>query len=294
MLLSHIASIPLLLTPSIGEIPISQPVSTVSPQETEDEIDLGAFRVRIQQQFIPIDPIPARNLVEVPVGDNIEQKDIRLLSKPEYQFLFGVTDVSVRLAKVDTSGKLTYLTGSVTAEKGSYVAFMDYMNYHQDDLIDPDSGAVIGKAKVGIGLRFQASIKTSRKGLDLSSLFKIGFAANRDHLSGSLQIRAIGANSTEIQNLLPSNLKDIDDSGVQSALEAMAAVKAKIYEEDTQINPHVLAVAYNTSDIAQIRRSRLARPAAPDSLSDGRPALEGGGSSSGQGDGAIPLRAPRM
>ena len=63
-------------------------------------------------------------------------------------------------------------------------------------------------------------------------------AASRNELNGSLEVRGIGITSREILSLLPGILPTIDETSILTALESMAAVKAKIYEADhsTRLN----------------------------------------------------------
>ena len=203
----------------------------------------------LKNEYFPIEPLIAKSQIEVPVNGNIVTKDIRTLTNSEKLAFLGDTRVVVTLAKETASGELSYLTGKITSEKGTYVAFMDYANFFIDDLTDGTD--VIGRARVGVGLRLVARVKTKKRGVDLGSILKIGFAANKNELSGELEVRAIGVTSKEIQDLLPGSLPNLDESSIQRALEAMAAVKTKIHDASTSVQPRIMAVALNEENMVQ-------------------------------------------
>lgn len=201
----------------------------------------------LQNEYFPIEPLIAKSQVEIPVDGQMITKDIRALTNAQKLAYLGDTRVVITLAKETTSGELSYLTGKVTGEKGKYIAFMDYANFFIDDLSDGTN--VIGRARVGVGLRLVARIQTKKKGIDLGSILKIGFAANKSQLSGELEVRAIGVTSKEIQNLLPGSLPNLDESSIQRALEAMAAVKTKIHDASTSVQPRIMSVALNSKNM---------------------------------------------
>jgi len=102
---------------------------------------IGALNV----EYIPIEPQVAKNKIEVLKNGNMIKKDIRTLTKEEQLKEFGDIRIVVQLAKVNSSGSLSYLTGSISGKKGEYVAFMDFSNYFIDDIIKGTE--IIGKAK---------------------------------------------------------------------------------------------------------------------------------------------------
>ncbi len=197
----------------------------------------------LKGEYFPIEPLIAKSQVEISENGQLVVKDIRTLTNAQKLAYLGDTRVVVTLAKETSSGELSYLTGKVTGEKGKYIAFMDYANFFIDELTD--GSTVIGRARVGVGLRLVARIQTNKKGIDLGSILKIGFAANKSELSGELEVRAIGVTSKEIQDLLPGSLPNLDESSIQRALEAMAAVKTKIHDPETSVQPRIMAVAMN-------------------------------------------------
>lgn len=212
-----------------------------SPALSADVLSAGGFSFEQGVEYVPIEPVPAEFDVEVVRGGVIADEDIRLLTKEEMLAKFADSRSMISVARKGRDGKLTFLDASLTAEKGTYVAFMDYTKFYVDDLLDED-GEKIGRGRIGVGLRLVARVVTTKKGIDLGSLLKIGFAASQKHLTGTMEVRAIGITSDDIDPLLPGILPAVDEASIQSALESMAAVKAKIWDDNTTLSPRVIAI----------------------------------------------------
>ena len=241
----------LALTSLLSVVALSCASQPLDPGIRGEILGTGGFNF---SRFIPIVPYPATGDVEIARAGAIVSVDIRLLTRTELETYLADTVSTVSVTKTDSGGSLSYLAGSVTTGKGSYRAIMDFSNFVSEELDDAD-GNRIGRARVGVGLRLIAEIKTKKSGIDLGSILKIGLAAERNELSGSLEVRVSGIRSTEINNLLPGILPAIDEGSIQAALEAMAAVKAKMYEADTTLSPRVLAVKIDKSagDIGTVK-----------------------------------------
>ncbi|GAA3720517.1 hypothetical protein GCM10022421_30970 [Oceanisphaera sediminis] len=218
-------------------------VSGCTSNMTNQKVDLiraGAIEQEKGAGFVPIEPIIAKSEVEVVRNGEIVKVDIRLLTNEEALNYFADTWSKVTIAKVNSNGSLQYLAGTATAETGKYAAIMDFTKYAIDDIVE--NGKEIGRFRTGVGLRLIANITTKKKSIDLNGVLKIGVAASKEELTGSLEVRAIGVTSNEIDALLPGILPTIGESSIQNALEAMAAVKAKLRESDTVIKPRHFAI----------------------------------------------------
>lgn len=196
--------------------------------------------VSLTNEFLPIEPEVAGSTVEVVVGGTVVKTDIRLLSDEEQLKFLTTSRSSTRIAKVGINGKLSFLTGTFTAERGRYAVFMDHANYFVEPKVVNEK--YVGRQKTGIGLRLVANITTNKRGLDLGSIFKIGLAVGRNEMSGSLEVLAFGVNGPQIAPLLPGIMPTIDEGSIQKALESMAAVRAKFWEDDTSISPSHFAI----------------------------------------------------
>ena len=191
--------------------------------------------------FVPVDGREATIMVDIYRDSNLERVDVRTLSQGEYRKHFQNIDQKVVISKVDKSGKLSFLTGSVSGDKGLYWAYVDFANFFIGDLLD-DQGSIIAEAKIGVGTRMIAKVKTKKSGVDLGSILKIGFAANKSDLNGSLEVKILGVSGGEILKAVPGSFATIDDTAIQTALESMAVIKSKLYDSDSWMRPAILAV----------------------------------------------------
>jgi len=97
--------------------------------------------------------------------------------------------------------------------------------------------------RVGVGVRIVANISTKKANIDLSGLFPIAFAAKSGFLNGQIEVLKIGIDSAGLNMILPPP-SEINDTSLQSALQAVAAIRAKLYDQNTKLIPHVLAIQY--------------------------------------------------
>ena len=144
------------------------------------------------------------------------------------------------MRKTDVSGQVTYLVSSLSLERGSYEVIMDYMKYRVEDAYG-ENGDYIGNARVGVGLRIKALIVTNKANLNLGSITAIGLQANLGHLSGGISVDVVGIDSEAVTNLIPLT-SEIDETAIQLALQALASIKSKLWEDDTTITPHIVAI----------------------------------------------------
>jgi hypothetical protein len=95
---------------------------------------------------------------------------------------------------------------------------------------------------VGVGLRMTATVFVKEAGVDLSSLYGLGAAAEQKKISGSLLVETLGVTGPDISPLLPWP-SEINVSSIQNAIQSIATVKAKMYEEKgVYIKPQIIQV----------------------------------------------------
>lgn len=217
-------------------------------------VETASYNFDPNQVFIPADGREAKIEVEIFRDPKLETVDIRTLSQTELRKFLQNIDQKVVISKVDRNGKLTFMTGSLAGEKGKYWAYVDFANYFIDDLID-EHGNVIGEAKIGVGTRMIAKVKTNKSGIDLGSILKIGFAASKSELSGSLEVKILGVSGGEILKAVPGSFPTINDAAIQSALESMAVIKSKLYDDDSWLKPAILSVKPKVSPAGTISKA---------------------------------------
>jgi hypothetical protein len=192
--------------------------------------------------YQPIDPIPVSKVIAFDTGANNE-KEVFWQSLPDAESvrrLLPLQTAQFAVRKTDVSGQVTYLVSSLSLERGSYEVIMDYMKYRVEDAYG-ENGDYIGNARVGVGLRIKALIVTNKANLNLGSITAIGLQANLGHLSGGISVDVVGIDSEAVTNLIPLT-SEIDETAIQSALQALASIKSKLWEDDTTITPHIVAI----------------------------------------------------
>jgi hypothetical protein len=175
---------------------------------------------------------------------------------------------TVRIA-LDTLDGSVDLSGSIvgTSVKGhSYVLIVDYIKYitsSKELAVSYTSADARGREEeksfkgtvpmyTGIGLRIRAEFKAYESGLDLSGLPALAVAVSGEGISGRLTIQTLGITGPEVTGLLPL-ISDISVTSIQNAVQAVGAIKAKIYEESTTVYPKIVGFESPGRDPALIR-----------------------------------------
>lgn len=175
---------------------------------------------------------------------------------------------TVRVALTTLEGKATLDAGVVgTSVKGqSYVLIVDYIKYITSGMeIDTEYTSINAKGQgekkcfvgtvpmyTGIGLRIRAEFKALEGKINISGLPAIAAAANAKGISGRLTVQTLGITGQEVTGLMPL-ISDISITSIQNAVQAVGAIKAKIYEESTTVYPKIVAFESPERDPALIR-----------------------------------------
>jgi hypothetical protein len=159
--------------------------------------------------------------------------------------------VEIQISEVTKKGGLSLKgAAAISSKNTSYQITMDYVKFVTINVVDTisigknnqlENLSIFSYARVGVGLRIVASIETKKKGINLGDLFAIGFAASKNEVSGSLSVNILGVESQEITSLLPMP-SEISSSSIQNAMQAMATIKSKIYDENVEIRPQIISI----------------------------------------------------
>lgn len=194
--------------------------------------------------YIPIDPIPAKNVdVYNSVSGKFESLPWASLSDSIIRELLPNQSAQVSLKKFEVDGKISFMVASVTEEASSYEVIMDFMKYRVENVSTTSND--YGSARVGIGLRIRANVKTNKAGLNLSGLTNLAVEASLKNLTGFISVDIIGIDSKDVTNYIPLTAK-LDETSIQSALQALATIKSKIWDKDVNLTPQLLA--YNQKE----------------------------------------------
>jgi len=190
-------------------------------------------------EYQPTEPLPSLK-VKIFDKENIVEKEIYWGSIPDSlkRTLLPLQSAQVSIKKMDIDGSIGYLGAGISAERGIYIVTMDYIKYRVEEVFD--QGEYIGNGRIGVGLRIEVKVITSKANLNLGSLSALGMAAKMNNLKGDITVDIIGIDSEQITNLLPLS-SEIDQTSIQSTLQALASIKTKLWEDETAITPHFLA-----------------------------------------------------
>lgn len=219
-------------------------------QKNKDKIE-GAFLLQNQfKDYIPISPIEYEQEVIIYDSslalkfDTLTIKELSGNKKKSLCFLPNEA-VYVTVQKIDAAGGISYGPASITASRGNYTVIMDYCKF--TTLKATNGKDCAGFTKVGIGLRITANIQTVEAGINTGSLFGLGVAAQMGKLRGTMSIDVIGMESNQITDLIPLP-SEISPTSIQNSLQALAAIKTKIYDEHTRLFPQIIAIKKSEGD----------------------------------------------
>ncbi len=190
--------------------------------------------------FEPIDPIEYDDNVYIVIDGRIVSKEIKLLSPDEVLSFLNNETVLVSIAQFSMEGDISYLPVTVSSKYTSYKITMDYMKFATLGQRNQQN-EFIGFKRVGVGLRLISLITTTDAGINIGDLSSIGMAAKMGKLTGTLMVEVIGIKSKEVTTLLPLP-SEINQTTIQNAMQALATIKSKIYDDDTQLYPQVMAI----------------------------------------------------
>lgn len=200
-----------------------------------------------------IDPIPVDKVMLYEKSTN-QMKEVywaEIADESTVRDLLPLQSAEVSVSKNDVSGKLSYLTASISGEKGSYTVIMDYMKYCVEDVVDDaNNNENLGSARIGVGLRIKAVVVTNKASLNFGSLLAIGAEAQQGNLRGGISVDVIGIDSEAVTNLIPLT-SEIDQTAIQAALQALASIKTKIFDDRTKLTPHLVAIKQAKERVSQ-------------------------------------------
>ncbi|PKN63032.1 MAG: hypothetical protein CVU57_21190 [Deltaproteobacteria bacterium HGW-Deltaproteobacteria-15] len=212
---------------------------------------LGDPRTAQSYGYHPMDPLP----VDVKYDGTLT--NARLMR--------ALPDETMRLAvgEISGGGGITYGPATAGYKGRSYVVVLDYIKFNTKSFgvklsseprgrkatllrgangsIVPD---VIVPVYVGVGLRLTANVTVHEGSVNLGSLFGLGLAAEAKQISGTLVVQTLGVSGESISTIIPMPA-EINSSTIQNAILALGAIKAKMYETDTDIAPRVVGVYNN-------------------------------------------------
>jgi hypothetical protein len=192
------------------------------------------------KEFVSVNPGKS-DWVYIDASDGVTKQYWSNLNNKQINGLLPLEKTSTSILKIQSDSSVGYMGAKYAGSSGKYVVVLDYSKY-RDELTDQGKTPCL----VGVGIRIKATITTKKSDLDLGSLFAIAFAAKLGSLNGSIEVMKIGIDSPQLKSAIPDSM-EISDNSVQQAMQAIGAVKNRLYDEDTRLTPHVLAVQFPIS-----------------------------------------------
>lgn len=212
--------------------------------------------------YQPIDPLP------VSYGIDSGQDKIMMNNYgariPNKRLMESFPDETMRLAigQIDGKGNVSFASSKYGYAHSSYIVILDYIkfdtktlpvvvrkdslnqiiDFKRTDLVS-DAEAII-PVYIGVGLRFTANITVNEGSVDLGNLFALGIAAESKKVTGTLIIQTLGISGKDISSLIPMP-SQINTTTIQNAIMSLASIKAKIYEDDSELTPRVVGFYNN-------------------------------------------------
>lgn len=192
--------------------------------------------------FIPVGPAPidykiadGRLMSEVTTAETNNERAINLLPNEL---------LTKTILVQDDEGTMNFSVVELSAKKSRYIVTTDYIKYTTLPVRkDAESGNIIGVARVGVGLRIEATFIAKSKNINVTDLYQIGIFASSKKLQGSVTVSVMGIESEEITTAFPINA-EISPTSITEVLLAMETVKQAIYDPDTHLTPQVLEIKY--------------------------------------------------
>jgi hypothetical protein len=240
------------------------------PSTPIDPIDPRLYASGTTYTYQPLNPTTV--WVRDPTQTEQKEEDCGDADETCYEFnkalLHDLDTETVRVSLDTLNGSLDISGGVVGASvKGqSYVLIVDYIKYitsrkeidtkyvsldaHGQERQEHFQGTV--PMYTGVGLRVRAEFLALQGGLNVSGLPALAVAASVDGISGRLTVQTLGISGPEVTSLVPL-ISDISVTSIQNAVQAVAAIKAKIYEETTTVYPKIVGFESPSRDPALIR-----------------------------------------
>lgn len=208
---------------------------------TQKSIFEGGKSSVLFKDFEPIDPTEYTKNVEIVLNGDLKSKNIKLLTKDETLSFLNNETVLVYIGQESIEGGFSYLPVTVSSKGATYKIIMDYMKFATLAEYDEIDNKLLGFSRVGVGLRLSSQITTKEAGINIGDLLSIGIAVKAGKVTGRLSIEVIGIKSKEVTTLLPFP-SEINQTTIQNAMQALATIKSKVYDDDTKLYPQVMAI----------------------------------------------------
>ncbi len=152
------------------------------------------------------------------------------------------------IIKITAKNEVSYSAIELSEAKTTYIVKTDYIKYTTLPVKkDSETGEIIGVARVGVGMRIEAILRTAKKGITVTDLYVLGASTGaKGALKGHITCSIMGIEAEEVTAGFPVNA-EITPTSIAATLQSLVLVKQAIYDNDSHLTPQVLEIKY-TSD----------------------------------------------
>lgn len=172
--------------------------------------------------------------------------------------------VRVSLSQINGDANATLGIVGASTKGETYVLTVDYIKYFTSnkrlrfdyDVVEAgkkDPRKFDSKVPIyaGVGVRIRAEFRALEGHVNVAGLPALAIAANANQISGRLTVQTLGITGPQITGLMPI-ISDISVASIQSAVQAVAAIRAKLYEDSTVVYPKIVGFEAPADRIAAI------------------------------------------
>ena len=206
-----------------------------------EPVPVPILNAKEYKEYRPVDPIPVPFMNKTLPDGSVVSTDWSELTNEKISALLPNQFSSMTIAKVDASGRLSYLVANTTADTGRYRVYLDYFKYKVERVVSEKTKLVQGSGRVGVGMRLTAEIITTKTNVDLNSLLALGVAAKQGNVTGSITVDIIGIDPREISSIF-SGSSTIDETSIQKSLEALAVIRSRLSDVNTRLTPQIVSI----------------------------------------------------
>ena len=171
--------------------------------------------------------------------------------------------VRVSLNEVNADASASGTVVGAAAKHHSYVLIVDYIKYFTMSkplTVDYHDSVNVTAVKTlhsniplyaGVGVRIRAEFVALEGNLNVSGLPGLALAAEAKKVNGRITVQTLGITGPDITALMPI-ISDLSIASIQSAVQAVAAIKAKLYEDSTVAYPKIVGFESPTANVEAI------------------------------------------
>lgn len=188
--------------------------------------------------YEPLPAFPAANYQDVATVDGKITPIHKDWPKKNDEVNKLLPNISSEISVKDIKGKFA-IGPFINASGAQKRITIDFMKYRSEPIYTND-GQVMLYSRIGAGLRLTLNVVTTDTSLSSGSLLAIAFSASGGKTKGEISADIIGMDNKDITLSMPFT-SDVSEGSIAKIIEALAVIKAKLHDSQTDISPQFIA-----------------------------------------------------